>query len=189
MLLERSHLERLITSRKMCPSDVLAPYSQAGDHVLIPDDDLPGLADRLIVPTTLLVSASPAANDEAEQTDLDGGVKVYRADEGFRRTISRSGTTYYTYQHLATTKAAPELMALKVTLHCDDSDSVVFNGGHDSKELIYVLHGRVRMDWESSDGRRTEILESGDSAYLRPGVSHSFISASETAEIIAVNYA
>ena len=124
-----------------------------------------------------------------DKSDLDGGVKISGPGEGFRITSQRGGAPYYTYQHLATTNAAPELMALKLTLHCHDEAGIVLNDGHDSKELIYVLKGDVRFDWIDPAGQRREArVNQGGSCYVDAGVPHSFSSIGPTAEVLAINY-
>lgn len=122
-----------------------------------------------------------------EESDLDDGVRVCRSGEGPRRTLTRDGLPYYTYQHLVTTSAAPTLMPLRVTLHCTDESAMVLNGGHDCQEIVYVTRGVVRMHWGTPRGVRTLDLSPGDSAYLQPGVPHSFIAVGEESELIALN--
>jgi len=180
-----SRIEEIAACRKMDPRVVLQGYQVSGNEVVVPTEKaLKALSDVLLVPESDL-SGTP----QAETSDLDAGVRVYRASEGFKRTVERKGKAYYTYQHLATTKDAPELMALKVTLLCDQPESVTLNDGHGSKELIYVIDGSVRMDWDDADGsRHTSMLNKGDSVYLQPGIPHSFAASDAKAEIIAVNY-
>jgi len=142
------------------------------------------LADTLIVPCSIL-----SGDNGLDDSDLDGGVKITARDEGFRITSERGGAPYYTYQHLATTNAAPELMALKLTLHCDNEEGIVLNEGHDSKELIYVLKGDVRFDWIDPSGEpRMARVNEGGSCYVDAGIPHSFSSIGSTAEVLAINY-
>lgn len=150
-----------------------------GDHFVFESlADLQKLSDFLAVPINHFIN----------ENDLDNGVKVSRKDDAFARTIEKSGQKYYTYNHLATTKTEPNLMALRVVLHCDKPEKVVLNGGHQSKEIVYVTKGQVQMDWENDSKRNATVLNEGDSAYLSPGVSHSFIAVKGEAELIAVNY-
>ncbi len=177
--IDRSVVRNLIQGRKMCPDDVLKNHQSEGDKIIFNDiNHLKELSDKLAVPM----------KDFFTENDLDNGVKISRKDSSFGRTVEKNGTKYYTYNHLATTKTEPNLMALRVNLHCRDEDKIVLNGGHDSKEIIYVTKGVVRMDWETKDGRKHVELNVGDSAYLAPGVSHSFIALVDDSELIAVNY-
>lgn len=164
--------------------DALGHDLKDEDVVLIEGEtSLKDLATRLRIPVASLF--------EDGKDDLDNGVKICRSTEGFTRIAERKGTKYYTYRHLATTDAAPELMALHVMIHCGDDNKVVLNGGHGSKEIVYILEGRVRMHWQHGSDLRQVDLEPGDSVYINPGVSHSFISADGVGgkcSLLAVNY-
>lgn len=176
-------VERLAASRKMTIGDVLEPGEVQDQEVAFDSvDRLRSVAARLAVPVSLLL-------DETELGDLDAGVKVCHRDEGFSRVSERDGRSYYTYHHLVTTSAAPTMMALRVELHCRDEDHVVLNGGHDSQEVVYVTRGIVAMEWLGPDGAsRKSVLSPGDSAYIHPGVPHSFRAVDSGAELLAFNY-
>ncbi|MBX9787089.1 MAG: hypothetical protein K2Y08_07110 [Alphaproteobacteria bacterium] len=178
--LERKHVESLVEGRKMLASEVIKSYEFGEDKVLFKSfNDLKELSDKLAVPL----------KDFFVEDDLDQGVKISRKDEGFSRTIERNGVTYYTYNHLVTTKNDSSLMALRLDLHCNDIDQISLNGGHGSKEVIYVTRGKVRMDWETKEGNRHAELNVGDSVYVSPGISHSFIAIDgDSSEVIAINY-
>jgi uncharacterized RmlC-like cupin family protein len=176
-------VRRTAESRKMEFQRIIDGLRVEGDQVILDSDEqLAALAEKMIVGPEVLLDR------KSESRDLVAGVRIYRSGQGFQRVAQRDGRDYYTYEHLATTSDAPELMALRLKLHCTDAEHVVLNPGHGSKELIYVLQGQVRMDWESDGERHHTVLEPGDSAYLRPDVAHSFIAHSGAAEIIAVNY-
>jgi len=179
-----SRIEQLAASRKMSVEEVISAVStRRGDYVEIEStSELQKLADILIMPMSEVL--------RGVCTDLTDGVKILRRDEGFCKVSNRGGNEYYTYQHLATSNSAPELMALKVALHCGCLENIVLNEGHSSREVVYILEGVVRVDWGSSAeaGRRTEVLNKGDSIYLSPNVPHSFIALEEASEILAFNY-
>jgi mannose-6-phosphate isomerase-like protein (cupin superfamily) len=174
------NVRRIAESRKMLVAEALDGFDSDSDVVrLAHAEDLRALATRLLVsPSELLLG----------QDDLDDGIKVCRREQGFSRAQQRKGKLYYTYQHLATTSAAPELMALRVTVHCNDEEDVVLNAGHDSKELVYVTVGGIRMHWDTGSGVREVDLGQGDSVYLAPGIPHSFRSIEGESELLAFNY-
>jgi mannose-6-phosphate isomerase-like protein (cupin superfamily) len=175
-----SHLRQIAESRKMKVESFLETLDHDSENVNLSSiGDLQALAERLVVsPSELL----------RQHDDLDDGIKVCRRHEGFTRSQERKGKLYYTYQHLATTSAAPELMALRVSVHCGDEEDVVLNGGHDSKELIYINRGRIRMHWNGPSGMRSLDLDEGDSVYLAPNIPHSFRSLHGESELLAFNY-
>lgn len=185
MKIDLSLLEKVADSRKMPLDDLLRDFEVKDDSVVVAEaESLDRLADTLRVPASMLSDEAPD-----RPSDLEGGVKFAAPGEGFRITSERGGAPYYTYQHLATTNAAPELMALKLTLHCHSEQGIVLNDGHDAKELIYVLKGEVRMDWVDPTGeRRSAVMTKGGSVYVDPGLPHSFSSIGETAEVLAINY-
>lgn len=176
----------LSSKRKMSVDEVLSVVKKScpTSGALELDDfaQLQKLADKLVMPVSELLASTG--------NDLECGVVIYKSDEGFAREISREGSRYYTYQHLATSNTAPELMALKVFLHCDNREAVVLNGGHAAREVIYTLKGRVRFDWteEGGDKVKSSTLNPGDSVYISPGVKHSFIALEPGSEILAFNY-
>lgn len=184
MRLNLATLETVAHRRKMVLDDLLSDFGglKDGPHAVFERaEDVERLASALTVSMSHLLVMS-------EGSDLQHGVKVCRADEGYVRTASRQGKRYYTYHHLVTTSTAPDLMPLRVELHCDDPASVELNGGHLSREVIYVTEGSVAMEWDTEEGRHESVLHVGDSAYLEPGISHSFRAAAPSgAELIAFN--
>ena len=185
MKIDLNALEEVATSRKMPVDEVISGFRiEEGNVLLSGMDALEKLADALIVPRSLLERTVVA-----DRSDLDGGVKIAEAEQGYRITAERGGAPYYTFQHLATTNAAPELMALKLTLHCNREERIVLNEGHEAKEVVYVLKGDVRLDWLSETGeRRWARVNQGGSFYVDAGVPHSFSSIGPTAEVISINY-
>jgi len=178
-----SKIRLLVEGRKKLLTEITAPLTVKDDTVTFKDVmAVDAFAKELDVPIK-------AVFESGERTDLDEGVKIGRGASAYKRTSERSGVPYYTYHHLVTTSDEPNLMALRVDLHAKDGMPVRFNAGHDSKEIVYVTRGRVRVDWTPAQrATRTEYLEQGDSIYIEPGVPHSFMAAAEATEIIAVNY-
>lgn len=181
--LSKKHIEKLTSNRKM-------PFSNATKGAILTENNitLDSFEQAKQLADQLSISLSDLLQD-TEESDLDEGIKICRAGQGFSNTIERDGTKYYTYQHLVTTKILPNLMPLHVTLHCNEESKIVLNGGHDSEEVIYVLKGSIYMHWETDKGEiRKAKLNVGDSAYLYPGISHSFMSVNGDSELIALNF-
>lgn len=176
-------IRQLVESRKKLLEEIVAPLSLNGETVTFKDlMAVDAFAKELDLPIK-------AVFESREQSDLDEGVKIGRRATAYQRTSERGGVPYYTYYHLVTTSVEPNLMALRVDLHANEGMPVQFNGGHQSKEIVYVTRGRVRVDWTSTEqSTRTAYLEEGDSIYISPGVPHSFMAAAVSSEIIAVNY-
>lgn len=181
-VLSMQKVRTLAESRKMVLADITSDLDVDGDTLRLNQiDDVQTLAERLILPASAVMALL--------ESDLDEGIKVCRKEEGFVRLAKRKGKAYYTYQHLATSNAAPELMALRVTVHCNSEEDVELNGGHGSKELIYVTEGDILMHWQTGVDTRQVELHPGDSVYLDPNVRHSFRSLGGNAELLAFNYA
>ncbi|MHC8316448.1 hypothetical protein [Pseudomonas sp. LB3P31] len=177
-------IQELAESRKMSAEEVLRTVNiESAEYVEIDTTEkLKELSSVLIIPMCDLL--------QGVDSDLENGVKISRVNEGFCKTSSRGGKKYYTYQHLATSNTAPELMALKVSLHCNGAEDIVLNAGHVSKEVVLVLKGVVRVDWGGSHSVScfSEVLVAGDSVYVSPNVPHSFIALEDGSEILAFNY-
>lgn len=174
----------IIEGRKMAFHDFLKNHGleEKGSEVILESfNELESIAKELSTPIKDFF-------DNAVTNDLENGVKFGRKSDAFKRTVKREGTEYYTYNHLATTDAEPNLMALRVELHCKDDRKVVLNSGHGSKEIVYVTKGQVKVDWDYKGRKHAGILNEGDSLYIEPGVPHSFIANQDKSELIAVNY-
>lgn len=186
ILINASQIEKLSSKRKMSVDEVLDVVGEccnrAGVLELESFDALQKLADKLVMPISELLVDT--------RKDLESGVVIFKSDQGFAKEVCREGSRYYTYKHLATSNTAPELMALKVSLHCESREAVVLNGGHASREVIYVLKGSVRFDWrgDGAEDAETATLNFGDSVYISPGIKHSFMALESGAEILAFNY-
>lgn len=181
-----SQVARLASRRKMSVDEVLSNIhhkcSSAAVLELENFDALKKLSDKMLMPVSELLADTG--------NDLEKGVVIFESGQGFTREVCREGNSFYTYQHLATSNTAPELMALRVRLNCENQDAVVLNSGHDSREIVYILKGVVRFDWreEAAEDTVSRSLNQGDSVYISPGVKHSFVALEEGAELLAFNY-
>lgn len=82
-------------------------------------------------------------------------------------------------------------MALRLDLHSDNLQPLKLNDGHDSKEIVYVTKGAVKVQWiGDNETLKENILYEGDSIFISPNVPHSFTNniAGQKSEIIAINY-
>lgn len=178
-----NHIRSLLATRKMVLED-FANLSVTDQKVKFENiNELIQLSNETCLPVTDFLSDM--------DSDLDDGIVISRKNSAFSRKEVRDGELYYTYHHLATTKAEPSLMALRLDLHTTKATKPSLNSGHNSKELVYVTKGVVQVNWLSPDGSmREDILHSGDSIFIWPNTPHSFISVDHTdqAEIIAINY-
>lgn len=180
--LTRDNLTEWASLRKMTPEEILNQFEIVEDKVTLTFEQATELGNKLNVSVADLIVST-------DTNDLDKGIKIARDNKGYKRTSVKNGKEYYTYNHLVTTNAYPTLMPLRVEMHVNDEDAVILNGGHDSTEIVYVTKGKVRMNWEYNNAAHQDILEVGDSAYIHPGISHSFTTyGSEEAELIAINW-
>lgn len=178
----KKDIAELSHSRKKTLEEVVEGFSYDDKYVFVQSmDDLNKLAETLNVKISKLF-------DSEEDDDINEGIKIQYNNEGYSRTSKRNGKDYYTYKHLITTNTDADLMPLRVTLHCMDDEDVSLNAGHNSKEVIYVTKGKIKMDWESNNQRYSKVLTIGDSAYIHPGVPHSFMALEKDAELLAFNY-
>ncbi|WP_169837646.1 cupin domain-containing protein [Salipaludibacillus agaradhaerens] len=179
--ISKDHLQDLSEGRKMLINEVVKEFKEENGQIVFPSfEKVKETAEFLNIPL--------ASFFDEENSDLESGVKILRDGEGFSRTSLKNGNKYYTYNHLVTTNTEPSLMPLRVELHVKDEDHVTLNGGHGSKEMVYITKGVVRMHWEHNKEQKSIDLNKGDSVYIKPGVPHSFISAQDDSELLAFNY-
>lgn len=181
MKMSVERLKAIAAKRKMELQDLIEVDGSAKD-LLLSDEEAVRIADKLCIPASHLGLTTP------QRTDLHVGAKISRWRDAYQRTADRSGVPYYTYRHLAKTTDDPSFMPLHITLLCGADGAVQMNPGHEEKEFVYVLRGRVRVDLEKDGISRTDVMEEGDSIYLEAGVAHSFVRITAKAEILAVNY-
>lgn len=179
--LKKETFTQWVQLRKMDPEQIIKAYKVEGNFVIFTYEELLEFCAKLNLSISTILK-------ENETLDLTDGVKVTKKDSAYKRVNEKNGKKYYTYNHLVTTDAYPTLMPLRVELHCNDEKDVVLNGGHDSTEIVYVTKGTVRMHWEFENVTKYMDLEVGDSAFIQPGISHSFMAVGNDAELIAVNW-
>jgi oxalate decarboxylase/phosphoglucose isomerase-like protein (cupin superfamily) len=182
--IDTQYLESLLATRKMTLENVQELHLKEDRAHFRNFDELQILANFLSIPVSSFF-------DGQTHSDLVDGVKIARKNSTFKRDEVRDGVLYYTYEHLVTTNQDPGLMALRLDLHSDDMQPLRLNTGHDSKEVVYVTKGSVRVTWQGDDNKINEsILRDGDSIFILPNVAHSFTNfiAGEKSEIIAINY-
>lgn len=181
--LSNENLKLLIHNRKKTFEEVTKGLKKDEKFTYVNSiDDVKSLAGSLNVKVSQLFN-------DSNENDLNDGVKIQYNNEGYRRISQRNGKEYYTYQHLVTTNTEPNLMPLRVSLHCKEDENLSLNEGHDSKEMIYVTKGKIKMDWKSEGEKLlSQELNIGDSVYINPGVPHSFMALEEESELIAFNY-
>lgn len=180
-----STLRRLIESRKMTEEEVVPKYDLSGDSLELTFQEIKEIAKSLVVPVSSLIANNIGI--DANENDLNNGIKIGRAIGAYERSSQRRDTLYYTYHHLAKTKTQPTLMPLRITIHCLDPERVVMNA-HETREFVYVSVGPIRFHWSMSECDHIEILEQGDSVYIEPNIDHSFTAILKEGEIIAINY-
>jgi|GEM_PF-3404170 len=181
----KSHLASLLATRKMTTNhiDNNIRYDESSAY-FSSFKELQKVAEYLAIPVSDFFPSQL-------ESDLDDGVKIARKNETFRREEIRDGVHYYTYEHLVTTNQDPGLMALRLDLHSDSLQPLRLNGGHNSKEVVYISRGSVKVQWIGDDETLKEcVLNEGDSIFILPGVPHSFTNnhAGQKSEIIAINY-
>lgn len=182
--LETATVGSLLASRKMTLKNLDETVRVEDESIYFANfDSIKKLADNLDLPV--------ADFFVDERNDLIDGVKIARRNATYSRDEFRGEKKYYTYHHLVTTNADPELMALRLDLHYQ-GDEAILNSGHGSREVVYVTRGTVKVVWENEAGElKDDEMSEGDSIFIWPNTPHSFSSArkGETAEIIAINYA
>ncbi|BET95596.1 cupin domain-containing protein [Xenorhabdus taiwanensis] len=181
----KQNISSILSSRKMTLEQLTGIAEIHNDSVVFPSfQALSDFSDHIAVPLSMFYR-------EAQDRDLDDGVKIARRNETFSRDEIRDGVHYYTYHHLVTTKADPGLMALRLDLHSNETQPLRLNSGHGTREVVYVTRGTVRVQWlDDAQQQHEEILNEGDSIFITPFVPHSFTNHSkqEKSEIIAINY-
>ncbi|GKW42440.1 cupin domain-containing protein [Pectobacterium parvum] len=181
----KENILKLLSGRKMTIENIEGFATSSEEKVIFDSmDSLQKLSDMTSIPLSCFF------NQEASD-DLDEGVKIARRNETFSREEIRDEVHYYTYHHLVTTKADPGLMALRLDLHSNETQPLRLNGGHATKEVVYVSKGSVRVQWlDDMKNLHEEILNEGDSIFITPDVPHSFTNndVNHKSEIIAINY-
>tara|TARA_Y100001934_G_scaffold217841_1_gene258722 strand:+ start:51 stop:1418 length:1368 start_codon:yes stop_codon:yes gene_type:complete len=137
-----------------------------------------------------------------EPDDTDGGVRVMKRTESqassrvFERK-DRNGnfSPYYEYRDTAMSRAAPfKPEWIKELRFVDDDDpdngDVAYNNGHLMHQQTFFI-GEVNFYWKTDGKSHCAQMNTGDSNYITPFVSHSFTSRNKGAPglIVAVTFA
>ena len=130
--------------------------------------------------------------------DCPQGIKIMRSDESKQssRIMERAGYSYYEYRDTAMSKIAPFRPEWIMELcFVDDDDPknklVQWNNGHFLHQFTYFI-GEVNFYYIDSDGgKKVAVMNTGDSMYITPFISHSFTSrngAKQPGLILALTY-
>ena len=130
--------------------------------------------------------------------DCPQGIKIMRCEESKQssRIMERAGSPYYEYRDTAMSKTAPFRPEWILELcSVDDNDprnkSVQWNNGHFLHQFTYFV-GEVNFYYIDSDaGKKVAVMNTGDSMYITPFVSHAFASRNGTKQpglILALTY-
>ena len=130
--------------------------------------------------------------------DCPQGIKIMRSEESKQssRIMERAGHPYYEYRDTAMSKTAPFrpewIMELCSVDNNDPRNKLVqWNNGHFLHQFTYFI-GEVNFYYIDSDGeKKVAVMNTGDSMYITPFVSHSFASrngAKQPGLILALTY-
>ena len=130
--------------------------------------------------------------------DCPQGIKIMRSEESKQssRIMERAGYSYYEYRDTAMSKTAPFRPEWIMELcFVDDDDPknklVQWNNGHFLHQFTYFI-GEVNFYYIDSDGgKKVAVMNTGDSMYITPFISHSFTSrngAKQPGLILALTY-
>lgn len=171
-----------IELRKMEIKNFYNNFFIDGENVIFKNfEELKAFSKKLKIPLSTIFKFS-------EKNDIKNGIKICKFQQSFNQVSFRNGIKYYTYTHLITSEDEPNLMPLHIIVHNTNIDDYILNGGHEAKEVVFVLKGEVRFHWKLSEDIVFEDLKEGDSVYIKPGISHSFVAINKEAELLAFNY-
>tara|TARA_Y100000310_G_scaffold156270_1_gene155698 strand:- start:4409 stop:5779 length:1371 start_codon:yes stop_codon:yes gene_type:complete len=130
--------------------------------------------------------------------DCESGVKIMRAEESEKssRVMNRAGKPYYEYRDTAMSKVAPFRPEWILELcHVKDNNpedkSIQWNNGHFMHQFTYFI-GDVNFYYRDENGKKqTAVMNTGDSMYITPFVSHTFATrsgAKSNGLILALTY-
>ena len=130
--------------------------------------------------------------------DCPNGVKIMRAEHSkkTRRIMDRAGLPYYEYRDTAMSSVSlfrPEWIEELCIVDDNEPDNpnVQWNNGHFMHQFTYFI-GEVNFYYIDSDGeKKVAVMNTGDSMYITPFVSHSFASrngAKQPGLILALTY-
>ena len=130
--------------------------------------------------------------------DCPQGIKIMRSEESKQssRIMERAGYPYYEYRDTAMSKTAPFRPEWIMELCSVDDDDpknklIQWNNGHFLHQFTYFI-GEVNFYYIDSDGgKKVALMNTGDSMYITPFISHSFTSrngAKQPGLILALTY-
>jgi methylphosphonate synthase len=132
------------------------------------------------------------------EDDCPDGVLIMSETDSQKsaRIMNRAGKPYYEYRDTAMSKVAPfrPEWILELCL-VDDNDpennSIQWNNGHFLHQFTYFI-GNVNFYYKDRDGKKqVAIMNTGDSMYITPFVSHTFATRSDSNSkglILALTY-
>ncbi len=130
--------------------------------------------------------------------DCPNGVKIMRTEESEKssRIMTRAGKPYYEYRDTVMSTTAPFRPEWIMELcYVDDNEpdntDVQWNNGHFMHQFTYFI-GEVNFYYKGNDGgKKVAVMNTGDSMYITPFVSHTFATrkgAKENGLILAITY-
>lgn len=167
----RERLDDTMTTVSRLAADSGVPESRLEE--LLAGKDVPGAEELTALAGALRVSVRdllPVAGDEHE------GVSIVRRAEAPTWTWPDTGPPAYEVRGLAGTLICPDSRALELTVAGRDQRAAMLRTG--LHQYCFVIGpDPVRLRWESGGTAREEILNSGDSLYVKPFVPHGFTQA------------
>lgn len=146
--------------------------------------DIPSLAPLIKIARALGVRLGTFLDDQDEV-----GAVVCRKEELQNNTISfsnnaASARTHMHYHSLSNSKSGRSMEPFIIDIHPTDDMSYELSS-HEGEEFIYVMDGTVEISY----GKKTHVIEAGDSIYydsIVPHHVHGF--KGQAAKILAVVY-
>lgn len=146
--------------------------------------DIPSLAPLIKIARALGVRLGTFLDDQDEI-----GAVICRKEEHTGKTISFSNNavsarTHMQYHSLSASKADRHMEPFIIDVEATDETSYELSS-HEGEEFIYVMEGAVEIAY----GKRTHVIEAGDSIYydsIVPHHVHGF--KGQAAKILAVVY-
>ncbi len=180
----RKTIEQLLARRKMTITDIEHLVGVSDDRVEIKNfEQLFALSQHTSLSASEYITAHYRENSAQDRL-----VTITRKDSLYSRIKGDSFRGGYHYRHVLTTPLDPNLLVLR-TIPLSTQHQAQPNAGHQVKEVVYVLSGKVGIMWQNSAGnRRYSDLESGDSVYIDSWVPHAFYAIEPESQILAVDY-
>ena len=173
-------------SKQISISDVVERTGLAQEQIerIEGNVDIPSLAPLIKIARTLGVRLGTFLDDQDEI-----GAVVCRKEEHTGKTISFSNNavsarTHMQYHSLSASKADRHMEPFIIEV--EETDETTYElSSHEGEEFIYVMDGTVEISY----GKKTYVIEAGDSIYydsIVPHHVHGF--KGQAAKILAVVY-